>query len=115
MLDTLEAHLASNRYLVGERITEADWRLFVTLVRYDVVYYSHFKCNGRRIAEYPKLHDYLRELYQMPKIAETVKFEHIKQHYYGAMLAINPTGIVPLGPIIDLDAPHTRGELETET
>lgn len=108
MLDMLEAHLTVSRYLTGSAITEADWRLFVTLVRFDSVYYSHFKCNRQRIADYPALFAYLRELYQLPGIAETVQFDHIKAHYYGAMLAMNPTGIVPLGPQTDLTAPHNR-------
>ncbi|WP_421863514.1 glutathione S-transferase family protein [Parvibaculum sp.] len=110
-LDRLEARLARQRYLAGSRLTEADWRLFTTLVRFDAVYYSHFKCNLRRIADYPNLSNYLRELYQMPGIAETVNFTHIKQHYYGSHKTINPTGIVPAGPVLDLDAPHDRARL----
>ena len=108
-LDQLEERLAQQRYLVGERITEADWRLFVTLVRFDAVYVGHFKCNVRRIADYPCLYRYLRELYQMEGIAETVDFDHIKRHYYATHDDINPTGIVPLGPEQDLMSPHGRG------
>jgi putative glutathione S-transferase len=107
-LDTLEARLAGQRYLVGDRLTEADWRLFTTLVRFDAVYVGHFKCNLRRIADYPNLSNYLRELYQIDGVAETVSFEHIKRHYYGSHKTINPTGIVPKGPALDLDAPHDR-------
>ena len=99
-LDTLDARLAERRYLAGSRVTEADWRLFVTLVRFDVVYVGHFKCNLRRIADYPHLSGYLRELYQMSGIAETTNFDHIKQHYYRSHGTINPTGIVPAGPIL---------------
>ena len=108
-LDQLEERLGQQRYLVGERITEADWRLFVTLVRFDAVYVGHFKCNVRRIADYPCLYGYLRELYQMEGIAETVDFDHIKRHYYATHNDINPTGIVPLGPEQDLMSPHGRG------
>ena len=90
------------------RITEADWRLFTTLVRFDAVYYSHFKCNLRRIADYPNLSNYLRDLYQVPGVAETVSLDHIKRHYYGSQRKVNPTGIVPLGPELDFSAPHDR-------
>ncbi|EWY39796.1 glutathione S-transferase [Skermanella stibiiresistens SB22] len=107
-LDTLEERLGGQRYLVGDRLTEADWRLFTTLVRFDAVYVGHFKCNLRRIADYPNLSNYLRELYQIDGVAETVSFEHIKRHYYGSHKTINPTGIVPKGPALDLDAPHDR-------
>jgi len=110
-LDELEERLATRRYLVGGRVTEADWRLFTTLIRFDAVYYSHFKCNIRRISDYANLGGYLRELYQWPGIAETVNFQHIKQHYYRSHPTINPNGIVPLGPVLDLDAPHGRGHL----
>jgi putative glutathione S-transferase len=110
-LDWLEQRLASQRYLVGGRITEADWRLFTTLVRFDAVYYSHFKCNLRRIADYPNLSNYLRDLYQQPGIAETVNMDHIKQHYYYSHESINPTRIVPKGPALDFAAPHDRGRL----
>ncbi|WP_127168326.1 glutathione S-transferase family protein [Xanthomonas sp. BRIP62415] len=108
-LDWLDARLGRQRYLCGDQLTEADWRLFTTLVRFDAVYVGHFKCNLRRIADYPQLSGYLRELYQMPGIAETVNFQHIKHHYYQSHDMINPTGIVPLGPLLDLQAPHGRG------
>ncbi len=110
-LDRLDERLAGRRYLVGERITEADWRLFTTLVRFDAVYVGHFKCNLRRIADYPNLSGYLRELYQWPGVAETVSFEHIKRHYYQSHPSINPTGIVPLGPELQLALPHGRDAL----
>ncbi|MDZ4380127.1 MAG: glutathione S-transferase family protein [Parvibaculum sp.] len=110
-LDRLDKLLSRRRYLAGSRITEADWRLFTTLVRFDAVYHGHFKCNLRRIADYPNLSNYLRELYQVPGVAETVNFTHIKQHYYGSHRTINPTGIVPVGPILDLDGPHDRARL----
>ena len=101
-LDVLEARLAGQRFLFGERLTEADWRLFTTLVRFDPVYFGHFKCNLREIVDYPALSRYLRELYHWPKVAETVDFVHIKHHYYASHLRINPTGIVPLGPELAL-------------
>ncbi|CAM5454338.1 putative glutathione S-transferase [Aquamicrobium terrae] len=107
-LDQLEERLSRQRYLTGERITEADWRLFTTLVRFDPVYVGHFKCNLRRIADYPNLSNYLRDLYQVPGVAETVNLSHIKQHYYRSHPTINPTRIVPLGPEIDYGAPHDR-------
>jgi putative glutathione S-transferase len=107
-LDELERRLSRQRYLTGPRLTEADWRLFPTLVRFDAVYYSHFKCNLRRIADYPNLWNYLRDLYQVPGVAETVSLDHIKRHYYGSQRKVNPTGIVPLGPDIDFTAPHDR-------
>lgn len=107
-LDRLEARLGTQRYLAGDRITEADWRLFTTLIRFDAVYHGHFKCNLRRIADYPNLAHYMRELYQVPGVAETVNMDHIKQHYYGSHKTINPTGIVPAGPIEDFTAPHDR-------
>jgi putative glutathione S-transferase len=107
-LDWLEERLASQRYLLGDRQTEADWRLFTTLIRFDPVYVGHFKCNLRRIADYPNLSGYLRDLYQTPGIAETVDMLHIKSHYYESHRAINPTGIVPKGPILDLGAPSGR-------
>ncbi len=110
-LDMLDRRLATSRYLFGDRITEADWRLFTTLVRFDAVYVGHFKCNIRRIADYPNLDGYLRDLYQVPGVAETVHFDHIKGHYYRSHKTINPTGIVPLGPVLDLDAPHRRSGL----
>ncbi|WP_454016762.1 glutathione S-transferase family protein [Azospirillum sp. Marseille-Q6669] len=107
-LDELDVRLAGQRYLLGNRQTEADWRLFTTLVRFDAVYVGHFKCNLRRIADYPNLSGYLRDLYQVPGVAETVDFHHIKRHYYASHTMINPTGIVPKGPALDLDAPHGR-------
>ena len=110
-LDDLESRLGRQRYLVGDRITEADWRLFPTLVRFDAVYVGHFKCNRRRIADYPNLGNYLRDLYQQPGIADTVNMDHIKRHYYGSHLRINPTGIVPKGPALDLMRPHDRERL----
>ena len=110
-LDRLELLLDKNRYLVGEYLTEADIRLFTTLIRFDAVYYGHFKCNLRRIADYPNLSNWLREMYQWPGIAETVDFEHIKHHYYGSHKTINPTGIVPKGPAQDFTAAHDRVRL----
>lgn len=108
-LDRIEARLQVNRYLLGDTLCEADWRLFTTLVRFDPVYVGHFKCNLRRIADYPALSGYLRELYQMPGIAGTVVMPHIKTHYYASHRNLNPSGIVPKGPIIDYLAPHRRG------
>jgi putative glutathione S-transferase len=108
-LDELEAQLARQRYLAGSAITEADWRLFPTLVRFDAVYYSHFKCNLRRIVDYPNLSNYLRDLYQQPGIAATVDIGQIKLHYYGSQRHVNPFGIVPLGPELDFSAAHDRG------
>ena len=110
-LDRLESLLGANRYLVGEYLTEADIRLFTTLIRFDAVYHGHFKCNLRRIADYPNLSNWLRELYQWPGIAETVNFEHIKKHYYGSHKTINPTGVVPKGPAQDFYAAHDRARL----
>lgn len=107
-LDSLEDRLSRHRYLVGDRMTEADWRLFTTLVRFDAVYVGHFKCNLRRIADYPNLSNYLRELYQVPGVADTVDMLHIKHHYYGSHDTINPTRIVPKGPALDFDAAHDR-------
>jgi glutathionyl-hydroquinone reductase len=106
--DDIEKRLSRQRYLAGSQITEADWRLFTTLVRFDAVYYSHFKCNLRRVADYPNLWNYTRDLYQVPGIAETVSIDHIKRHYYGSQRQVNPTGIVPIGPVIDFAAPHNR-------
>jgi putative glutathione S-transferase len=106
--DQIETRLAGRRYLAGQQITEADWRLFTTLIRFDSVYYSHFKCNLRRVADYPNLWNYLRDLYQVPGIADTVRMDHIKRHYYGSQRQVNPTGIVPIGPLIDFMAPHDR-------
>jgi len=107
-LDQIESMLAKKRYLVGDKITIADWRLFTTLLRFDSAYYNHFKCNLRRIEEYPNLSNYLRELYQYPGVAETVNFKHIKEHYFKSHRTINPTGIVPAGPELDLSTPHNR-------
>ncbi|MDI1330279.1 glutathione S-transferase family protein [Pseudomonas sp.] len=110
-LDRLEQLLGANRYLVGEYLTEADIRLFTTLIRFDAVYHGHFKCNLRRIADYPNLSNWLREIYQWPGVAETVDFQHIKNHYYGSHKTINPTGIVPKGPTQDFTATHDRARL----
>ncbi len=107
-LDDLEARLARQRYLAGSQLTEADWRLFTTLVRFDSVYYGHFKCNLRRIIDYPNLWNYTRELFQLPGVSETVNLFHIKRHYYASHVTINPTRIVPKGPAIDFTIPHTR-------
>jgi glutathionyl-hydroquinone reductase len=108
-LDWLEARLATRRYACGERVTEADWRLFTTLVRFDPVYHYHFKCNLRRLTDYPNLWAYTRDLYQHAGIAGTVDFEHIKRHYFESHLRVNPSGIVPRGPVLDFDQPHGRG------
>jgi glutathionyl-hydroquinone reductase len=110
-LDELEARLSSRRYLFGARIVEADWRLFCTLVRFDAVYHGHFKCNLRRIVDYPNLQGYLRDLYQQPGVGDTVNFDHIKRHYYVTHTDINPTSIVPIGPELDLSQPHGREAL----
>jgi glutathionyl-hydroquinone reductase len=110
-LDMLETHLATNRYLCGDRLTEADWRLFTTLVRFDPVYSGHFKCNLRRLVDYPNLWAFTRELYQRPGIAGTTNFTHIKRHYYQSHRSINPTGIVPVGPELDFLLPHSREHL----
>ncbi|SFB78891.1 putative glutathione S-transferase [Marinospirillum celere] len=110
-LDWLDTRLSKQRYLVGDRVTEADWRLFTTLVRFDPVYVGHFKCNLKRIADYPNLSGYLRELYQWPGVKETVDFQHIKGHYYQSHDMINPTRVVPLGPELDLEQPHQRDHL----
>lgn len=108
-LDWLEDILSRQRYLVGDFLTEADWRLFPTLLRFDLVYFSHFKCNLRRLIDYPNLWAYTRDLYQHPGIAQTININHVKKHYYGSHLSVNPSGIVPMGPIIDFEAPHGRG------
>ncbi len=110
-LDWVDGILAGKRYLTGDTITEADWRLFVTLVRFDAVYVGHFKCNQRRIADYDNLSGYLRDLYQQPGIRETVNLDHIKRHYYRTHPKINPTRIVPMGPVLDLDSPAGREHL----
>jgi putative glutathione S-transferase len=108
-LDWLEELLGARRFLLGAQPTEADWRLFPTLVRFDAVYYSHFKCNLRRLVDYPNLWGYARELYQLPGIAATVELDEIKRHYYVTHPSLNPSGIVPLGPAIDFASPHGRG------
>ncbi len=108
-LDWLEARLKRHRYVIGDRVTEADWRLFTTLVRFDPVYVTHFKCNIKRIADYSALNGYLRDLYQWPEIRDTVRLDHIKHHYFASHRSLNPRGIVPLGPKLDWDAPHGRG------
>ena len=110
-LDELEERLSGQRYLAGERMTEADWRLFVTLVRFDAVYHYHFKCNLRRLTDYPNLSGHTRELFQVPGVAETVNFDHIKRHYYMTHDSVNPTAIVPVGPELDFRAPHRREHL----
>lgn len=110
-LDFLENRLSDRRYLMGSAITEADWRLFTTLVRFDPVYVGHFKCNTRRIADYPNLSGYLRDLYQQTGVAQTVHMDHIKKHYYASHETINPSRIVPVGPNIDYTAPHNRADL----
>jgi putative glutathione S-transferase len=115
VLDDLEQRLAGQRYLVGERLTEADIRLFTTLVRFDAVYVGHFKCNVRRLVDYPNLWAYARELYQLPDVAETTDFDHIKRHYYTSHPGINPTGIIPVGPEVDWLLPHGREHLPTNT
>lgn len=107
-LDELEERLGHQRYLVGENVTEADWRLFTTLIRFDVVYVGHFKCNLKRIEDYENLSNYVRDLYQYPGIKPTVNFYHIKQHYYRSHSSINPSGIVPKGPLVDYDRVHNR-------
>ncbi len=109
-LDLIEDRLRRQRYLVGESITEADWRLFTTLIRFDAVYYSHFKTNLKRIEDYPNLSNYLRELYQIEGIAETVNFDHIKTHYYVSQTTINPTQVVPVGPVLDYTRVHNRAD-----
>jgi putative glutathione S-transferase len=111
-LDEVEERLGRSRYLVGDQLTEADIRLFTTLVRFDAVYYSHFKCNLRRIEDYPNLPNYVRDIYQLPGVAETVDMLHIKAHYFGSHATINPTGIVPKGPELNFDAPHNRARLK---
>ena len=108
-LDELDHRLSTNRYLLGDQVTEADWRLFTTLIRFDAVYHGHFKCNLKQIEDYQYLSGYLRELYQWPQIARTVNMKHIKDHYYRSHGTINPTGVVPAGPVLNLDAPHGRG------
>ncbi len=108
-LDKVEAHLSVNRFLVGRHLTEADWRLFTTLIRFDAVYVGHFKCNKKRISDYPNIQGYMKELYQTSGIKETTDFYHIKRHYYFSHTGINPTQVVPVGPELDLESPHGRG------
>ena len=112
-LDTLESMLGKNRYLTGDTITEADWRLFPTLVRFDAIYFSHFKCNLKRLVDYPCLWGYTRDLYQQPGISDTIDMEYNKAHYYGSHETINPTRIIPVGPVIDFTSPHNREQLDT--
>jgi putative glutathione S-transferase len=113
-LDSLEQRLARQRYLVGDRLTEADWRLFTTLVRFDPVYVTHFKCNLHRIEDYPNLSNYVRELYQVPGVAETVDLAHIRNHYYRSHPTVNPHGIMPIGPEVDFNQPHDRDRFAKE-
>lgn len=110
-LDKLDDHLGRSRYLVSDTITEADWRLFTTLIRFDAVYVSHFKCNQKRIQDYPNIQGYVKELYQHPKVKETVDMYHIKRHYYFSHANINPTRVIPAGPVLDLDSPHYREDI----
>ena len=110
-LDWLEERLQKQRYLTGERITEADWRLFTTLMRFDAIYHGHFKCNLKRLADYPALSAYVRDLYQQPGVASTLNFEHNRRHYYESHGTINPTGVVAVGPNLDFDTPHEREAL----
>ena len=111
-LDEVEARLERTRYLLGDAVTEADWRLLPTLLRFDAVYVTHFKCNLKRIADYPNLSNYARDLYQQPKVAETVNLDHIKRHYFLSHRHLNPSGIVPLGPILDFSRAHDRDRFE---
>ncbi len=113
-LDKVEQHLSHSRYLVGQQITEADWRLFTTLIRFDAVYVGHFKCNLKRIADYPNIQGYMKELYQVAGVKQTVNFEHIKRHYYFSHKGINPTQVVPKGPALDLDSEHGRANSDNE-
>jgi putative glutathione S-transferase len=108
-LDEIDRHLADHRYLAGATLTEADIRLFTTLIRFDAVYHGHFKCNRQRLEDYENIPGYVREIFQLPGVEDTVDFEHIKTHYYASHRTINPTGVVPLGPDIDYRAPHGRG------
>lgn len=112
-LEWLEARLAGRRYLCGDRVTEADIRLLVTLLRFDLVYYLHFKCNARRLADYPHLSGYARDLYQLPHVAATFNAEHAKRHYFESHRTLNPSGIVPVGPAVDFGGPHDRGRFAT--
>ena len=110
-MEWLEGLLAERRYIAGDQVTEADWRLFPTLIRFDPVYHGHFKCNRKRLIDYPNLWNYTRELYQWPGVKGTTDHMHIKHHYYGSHITVNPTLIVPKGPEIDFDAPHDRDRL----
>lgn len=110
-LDEMEKRLETRRFLFGDRIVDADWKFFCTLIRFDAVYHGHFKCNLRRIIDFPALDAYMRDLYQQPGIASTVNFDHIKRHYYVTHTEINPTQIVPIGPAMDLDRPHHREKM----
>ncbi len=110
-LDWIEERLGEKRYLTGERVTEADWRLFTTMVRFDPVYHGHFKCNRRRIVDYPNLWGWTREMYQWPGVAQTVKFAHIVRHYHCSHDTIDPHRIIPIGPDLDLKAPHGREDV----
>lgn len=112
-LDWIEQRLSAQRYLAGQQITEADWRLFTTLIRFDAVYFGHFKTNRQQIAEYPAISHYVRELYQIEGVAQTVNLDQIKTHYYASHLGINPTGIVPVGPQQDFNSAHNRGAFNT--
>lgn len=112
-LDILESRLEKQRYLTGNSITEADWRLFPTLVRFDPIYFGHFKCNLKRLVDYPNLWGYTRDLYQQPGISDTIDMDYNKAHYYGSHKTINPTGIIPAGPEIDFTLPHNREQLRT--
>jgi len=114
-LDHLEKRLEQQRFLCGAQVNEADWRLFATLVRFDAVYFGHFKCNLRRLVDYPNLFGYVCDLYQQPGIAETVSMEHIKAHYYASHDSINPTRIIPVGPDVDFSGPHRRGVTDPPT
>ncbi|NVO28721.1 glutathione S-transferase family protein [Donghicola sp. C2-DW-16] len=108
-LDWIEQIISANRYLTGDTLTEADWRLFTTLVRFDSVYHQHFKCNRKRIIDYPNMWAYVRELYQRPGVAPTVNLDHIVRHYHYSHDTINPNRIIPINPVLDFDAPHNRG------
>ena len=113
-LDWIEARLSKQRYLVGDSITEADWRLFTTLIRFDAVYHGHFKCNKRQIADYPNIFGYMKELYQVNGVRETVNLDHIKRHYYFSHTMINPTQVIPVGPEQDFMSPHGRDHISTQ-
>lgn len=114
-LDWLEERLSGQRYFLGSQTTEADWRLFTTLLRFDPVYVGHFKCNLRRLADYPNLSNYVRDLFQQPGVAQTVDIPYIKKHYYGSHETVNPSRVVPMGPNVDFWAPHDRNRFDEET